>query len=42
MAALLIAILCLLLLKCTKRFKQEFLDTDSVQMKTFAYYTWQI
>jgi len=36
MAVLLIAILCLLLRSCIKRIKQEFLDTDSVQMKTFA------
>jgi len=38
MAILLTAILCLLLRNCTKRIKQEFLDTDSVQLKTFAYY----
>jgi len=42
MAALLIAILYLLLRNCTKRIKQEFLDPDNVQMKTFAYYLWQI
>jgi len=42
MATLLTAILCLLLRNCTKRIKQEFLDTDSVQLKTFAYYLWQI
>jgi len=42
MAILLTAILCLLLRYCTKRIKQEFLDTDSVQLKTFAYYFWQI
>jgi len=42
MATLLTAILCLLLHNCTKRIKQEFLDTDSVQLKTFAYYLWQI
>jgi len=33
MATLLTAILCLLLRNCTKRMKQEFLDTDSVQFK---------
>jgi len=27
---------------CTKRFKQEFFDTDSVQLKTFAYCFWQL
>jgi len=27
---------------CTKRIKQEFLDTNSVPLKTFAYYSWQI
>jgi len=42
MATLLTAILCLLLRNCTKRMKQEFLDTDSVQLKTFGYYLWQI
>ena len=42
MVALLTAILCLLLRNCTKRIKQEFLDTASVQMKTFAYYLCQI
>jgi len=42
MATLLTAILCLLLRNYTKRIKQEFLDTDSVQLKTFAYYLWQI
>jgi len=36
MATLLTAILCLLLRNCTK--KQEFLHTDSVQLKTFSYY----
>jgi len=38
MATLLTAILCLLLVlrNCRKRIKQEFLDTDSVQLKTFA------
>jgi len=36
------AILCRLLRNCTKRIKQEFLDTNSVQSKTFAYYLWQI
>jgi len=41
MAKLLTAI-CLLLRNCTKRIKQEFLDLDSVQLKTFAYYLWQI
>jgi len=38
MATLLTASLCLLLRNCIKRIKQEFLDTDSVQPKTFAYY----
>jgi len=39
MATLLTAIgLCLLLRNCTNRIKQEFLDTDSVQLKTFACY----
>jgi len=42
MATLLSAILCLLLHNCTKRIKQEFLDTDSVQLETLAYYLWQI
>jgi len=42
MATLLTAILCLLLRNCTKRTKQEFVDTDSVQLKTFAYYLRQI
>jgi len=42
MATLLTAILCLLLRNCTKTIKQEFLDTDSVQLKTFAHYLWQI
>jgi len=42
MATLLSASLCLLLRSCTKRIIQEFLDTDSVQFKTFAYYLWQI
>jgi len=42
MPILLTAILCLLLRNCTKRIKQEFLDPDSVQLKTFAYYLWQI
>jgi len=42
MATLLTAILCLLLRNCTKRIKQEFLDTHRVQLKTFAYYLWQI
>jgi len=42
MAALLTTILCILLCNCTKRIKQEFLDTDSVQLKTFAYYFWQM
>jgi len=37
MATLLTAILCLLLRNSTKRIKQKFLDTDSVQLKTFAY-----
>jgi len=26
----------------TQRIKQEFLDTDSVQLKAFSYYLWQI
>jgi len=38
MAALLTAILCLLLRSCTKRIKQEFLDTDRAQLKNFADY----
>jgi len=42
MATLLTATLCLLLHNCTKRIKQELLDTDSVHLKTFAYYFWQI
>jgi len=42
MATLLTAILCLLLRNCTKRIKQEFLDIDSFQLKTFANYVWQI
>jgi len=42
MATLLTAILCLWLCNCTERIKEEFLDTDSVQLKTFAYYLWQI
>jgi len=42
MATLLTAILCLLLCDCTKRIKQEFLDTESLQLKTFAYYLRQI
>jgi len=42
MATLLTAILCLLLCDCTKRIQQEFLDTDGVQFKTFAYYVWVI
>jgi len=42
MATLLTAILYLLLRNCTKRIKQEFLDTDSVQLKPFAYYLWQV
>jgi len=42
MATLLTAIFCFLLRICTKRIKQEFLDTDSVQLKTFAYYLWHI
>ena len=42
MATLLATILCLLLRNCKKRIKQEFLDTDSVKLKTFAYYLWQI
>ena len=36
------AISCFLLRNCTKRVKQEFLDTDSIQLKTFDYYLWQI
>jgi len=32
------AILCLLLRNYTKRIKREILDTDSVQLETFAYY----
>jgi len=40
MATLLTAILCLLLRTCTKRIKQEFLDTRSVELKTFVYYLW--
>jgi len=42
MATLLTAILCLFLRNCTKRIKQELLDTVSVQLKTFTYYLWQI
>ena len=42
MATLLTAILDLLLSNCTKRIEEEFLDTDGVQLKTFAYYLWQI
>jgi len=42
MATLLIAILGLLLRICTKRIKREFLNTDSLQLKTFAYYLRQI
>jgi len=42
MTTLLTTILCLLLRNCTKRIKQEFLDTVSVQLKTFAYYLRQI
>jgi len=38
MATLLTAILCVLLRNCTKRIKQEFLDTDSVELETFAYF----
>jgi len=43
MATLLTAISCLLLPnctnknKCTNKIKQEFLDTNSVQLKTFVY-----
>jgi len=36
MATLLTAITGLLLRNCTKRIKQEFLDTDGIQLKTFA------
>jgi len=42
MATPLTAILCVLLRNCLNRTKQEFLDTDSVQLKTIAYYLWQI
>jgi len=42
MATLLTAILRLMLRKCTKRIKQEFLDTDSVQVKALAYHLWQM
>jgi len=42
MATLLTAVLCLLLRNCTKRIKQEFLDTDNVLLKTLAFYLWQI
>jgi len=42
MATLLTTILCLLLRNCTHRIKQKFLDTDSIQLKSFAYYFWQI
>jgi len=42
MATLLTAILCLLLRNCTKRIKQEFPVIHSDQLKTFAYYLWQI
>jgi len=42
MATLLTAILGLLLRNCKKRFKQEILDTDSVQLKTLAYHIWQM
>jgi len=42
MVTLLTVVLCLLLRNCTKRIKQEFLDTDGVQLKTLAYYVWQI
>jgi len=38
MATLLTAISCLLLRNCTNEIKQEFLDTDSVQLKIFVYY----
>jgi len=38
MATLLTAILHLLLRNCKQRFKQEFLDTGSVLMKTLAYH----
>jgi len=37
MVTLLTAILWLWLRNCTKRIKQEFLDTVNVQLKTFAY-----
>jgi len=42
MATLLTAIIGLFLRNCTKRIEEEFLDTDDVQLKTFAYYLWQI
>jgi len=52
MTTLLTAILRLLLRNCKKsyafcyvtikRIKQEFLETDSVQLKTRAYHVWQM
>jgi len=36
MATLLTAILCLLLRNCTKRIEQDFLHTDSLQLKIFT------
>jgi len=42
MATPLAAFLCLLLRNCTKMIKQEFLDADSIQLKTFAYCLWKI
>jgi len=42
MTTLLTAILDLLLHNCAKRIEEEFLDTDDVQLKTYAYYLWQI
>jgi len=42
MATLLTAIARLLLRNCKKRIKQEFLETDSVQLNTLAYHLWQM
>jgi len=42
MATLLTAISRLFLRSYKKRFKQEFLNTDSVQLKTLAYHLWQM
>jgi len=40
--ATLLTILCILQCNYTKRIKQDALDTNSVQLKTFAHYLWQI